>query len=174
MRPEKKQLAQDIGEMLKSSEHLFLVGYKGLSVAAFDSLRDDLASQGAECHVVPNRLFRIAANDTDFKSIAEAPVVKLDNAVVVGGDDPVAVAKALKKFSDGNECLSVKAGVLEGTFLQAEEVGALADLPSREVLLAQLLGVLQAPARNLVSALSQKKASVVYALKSYLDQKQSQ
>lgn len=174
MRPEKQQMAQDIGGMLESSEHLFLIGYKGLSVAEFNSLRDDLASQGAECHVVPNRLFQIAAKNTQFEVVAEAPVVKLDNAVILGGDDPVAVAKVLQNFADDNGALTVKAGVLDGSLLEAAEVTALAKLPSREVLLGQLLGVLQAPARNLVSTLSQKTATIVYALKSYLDEKQSQ
>lgn len=174
MRPEKKQLVKDIGEMLDASEHLFLVGYKGLTVAEFNDLRNELAGQGAECHVVPNRLFRIAAAESKAKPVLEIADLKKDNAVVLGGDDPVAVAKALSKFANDKDSFSVKAGALEGALLKEADIEALAKLPSREVLLGQLLGVLQAPARNLVSVLTQKKASVVYALKAYLDQKQSQ
>jgi len=174
MRFEKKQLVEDIKEELKRSNHLFLVGYRGLRVADFNELRHKLDEKGAECRVVPNILFKKAAEDTDFKCVAEDSVVHGDNAMVIGGEDAVAVAKALCDFADEKGQLSVKAGCLDGNFLSGHRVGELADLPSREELLGQLLGLLQAPTRNLVSLLNRKTSTIVYALKAYMDKKENQ
>ena len=170
MRPEKTQLVKDIAKLVEPTPHIFLVSYKGLKVAEFDQLRQGLAGMGAECHVVPNRLLKIALADTEFAALGENSMTG-DNAIVVGGEDPVAVAKLLRDFAKQHEPLAVKQGGMNGKVLQASEVSDLAGLPGREVLLAQLLGVLQAPSRNVVSVLNQKVASICYVLQAYLDAK---
>jgi large subunit ribosomal protein L10 len=173
MRAEKKQLVQDIGQLLQSSAHLFLVTYKGITVEQFSDLRTKLAAQGAECHVVPNRLFKRAAEEAGLESLTAVPLAG-DTAVVTGGEDAVAVAKTLRDLVKGIDAVTLKAGALDGKRLEPNEIVDLAALPGREILLAQLLGVLQAPARNLVSVLSQKTASIVYVLQAYADKQQQQ
>ena len=173
MRAEKKQLVQDIGQLLQSSAHLFLITYKGITVEQFSDVRAKLAERGAECHVVPNRLFQRAAEDTGLACLAEMPVTG-DTAIVTGGEDAVAIAKILRDVVKGINAVTLKAGALDGKRLEPNEIVDLAALPGREILLAQLLGVLQAPARNLVSVLSQKTASIVYVLQAYADKQQQQ
>jgi large subunit ribosomal protein L10 len=170
MRAEKKQLVQDIGTLLTSSGHVIFVSYKGLKVADFSDFRQGLAKVGAECHVIPNRLLRKAAEVHGLTSLAEATLTH-DNAMISGGEDAVAVAKVVRDFAKSHDAVNLKIGALDGRLLKSAEIEDLAALPSREILLAQLLGVLQAPARNLVGVLHAKTASVVYALQAYLDKK---
>jgi len=171
MRAEKLQLVQDIAALLGSSTHLFLVSYKGLTVEQFAALRAELREVGAECHVVPNRLLRKAAESAGLDCLAGAELVG-DTAIVTNGNDPVAVAKRLRTFARTAKGLEIKLGALESKLLQAAEVHELAELPPREVLQAVLLGVLQAPARNLACVLQQKTATIVYVLQAYIDSKQ--
>ncbi|MFW5996383.1 MAG: 50S ribosomal protein L10 [Verrucomicrobiota bacterium] len=174
MRFEKQQLVNDIKEILDSTEHLFMVGYNGLRVSDLNKLREQLGEKGAECHVVPNMLFQKAAAETKFSCLNDDSVVCGDNAVIAGGEDAVVVAKTLKDFSKECDALSLKCGCLGENYLDTDEIVQLAELPSREQLLSQLLSVLQAPSRNLVSLLNTKVATIVYALNAYLDKKQNQ
>lgn len=174
MRFEKQQLVNDIKGYLDSTEHLFLVGYNGLRVSDFNKLREDLGEKGAECHVVPNILFQKAAEETGFSCLSDDSVVYGDNAMVAGGEDAVGIAKTLRDFAQENEALVVKCGCLDGSYLDNEDIVQLANLPSREQLLGQLLSVLQAPSRNLVSLLNTKVSTIVYALQAYMDKKQNQ
>ena len=171
MRAEKKQLVQDIRGLMGLSTGIFLIGYKGLTAAEFTDLRNQLAALGGECHVVPNRLFKRAAAAAGIASM-EPVVVAEDNAMICGGKDVAAMAKAVKAFARGHEKAPIRLGVVDGHVLTAEQVGELAELPPREVLLAQLLGVLQAPAGNLARVLNAKLASMVYVLSAYLKKKE--
>jgi large subunit ribosomal protein L10 len=171
MRAEKQQLVQDLQGLIGLSSGFFLIGYKGLTAAEFTDLREKLAAIGSECHVIPNRLFKRAAADAGIESLSEVGIVG-DNAMVCGGDDVAAVAKVVKDFAKEHEHAPIRMGVLDGNVLTAEQVVALADLPPKEVLLAQLLGTLQAPASQLVRVLNAKLASVVYALSAYLRKKE--
>lgn len=170
IRPEKIQLVNDIGQLLSSSEALFLVSYKGLNVSDFDELRNELAKLESECHVVPNRLFKRAAAENQMDILAEYPLTG-DSALITGGSDFAAVAKSIKKFAGAHPALKVKIGTVDNTVLNPEDVEQLATLPSREILLAQLLGVLQAPARNTVGVMYNRLAGIVYALNAYYQQK---
>lgn len=173
MRPEKQQLAEDIRQLVEPSPFVFLISYKGLSVDEFDDLRTRLYEQHAECHVVPNRLLRYAVQETDAQVLADK-TLKGETAMVTGTGDAVAVAKALASFikDDDGDQVAIKCGALRGQELSADEVTCLASLPSREVLLAQLLGVLNGPARNLVGVLAAAKSGLVYALQAYLNQQE--
>ncbi|MFW5802835.1 MAG: 50S ribosomal protein L10 [Verrucomicrobiota bacterium] len=173
MRPEKQQLAEDIRQYIEPSTFVFLFSYKGLDVDQFNDLRARLAEQNAECHVVPNRLLRIALRDTDAQILADRQL-QGETAMITGGGDAVAAAKTLSSFikEKDNEQVAVKYGALAGQELSAADVASLASLPSREVLLAQLLGVLNGPARNLVGVLSAAKSGIVYALKAHLNNKE--
>jgi len=171
MRAEKTQLVRDIQALIASSSSLFLMGYKGLKAAEFRALRGVLVAVGSQCHVVPNRLLKIAARDGGLAELGQADL-KLDTALITGGADPVAVAKVLRDFARTHEKAVVKMAVVERRLCTAAQAVALADMPSRQVLQAQLLGLLLAPAGQLVRVLSAKAASVVYALNAYLSEKQ--
>lgn len=171
MRPEKQQLVQDIQAILGKSESLFLITYKGLTAAQFADLRGRLAGVGSECHVIPNRLFKRAARDTGITALTDVALAG-DNACVTGGTDTVGVAKILKTYAKENEKVTVRLAVVDGTYCDAAGAAQLADLPAKEVLQAQLLSLLQAPARQLVGVLHAKLASVVYVLNAYLKEKE--
>jgi large subunit ribosomal protein L10 len=171
MRAEKTQLVQDLGDLMGSSAHVFMMSYQGLTVAQFSELRGKLAAAGAECHVIPNRLARKAAETVGLDALAKFSF-KGDNAMVTGGADAVGVAKVLKTFAKDHDVVEIRGGALSGKSLDGTAVEALADLPPAEILYAQLLGVLQAPSRNLVGVLNAKVASIVYVVQAYLDSKE--
>jgi len=168
---EKTQLVQDIRALVESSSSLFLIGFKGLTAADFRTLRGALTACGSECHVVPNRLLKIAATGSGLAALGDAEL-KLDTALVSGGVDPVAVAKVLRDFAKTRAGAFIKLAVVESKLCTGAQAVALADLPPREVLQAQLLGLLQAPATQMVQVLNAKVASVVFVLNAYLSQKE--
>lgn len=167
MRVEKTQLVGDIGTLLDRAEFVFLVTYKGLTVKAFSLLRARLAERGGvECRVLKNRLIRKAAEQCGLTALAKLEL-RGDTALVVGQGDASLVAKILAAFAKEHNQVKPKAGVLDGRALTGGEILELASLPSREVLRAQLLGVLQAPSRNLVNVLYGKASQVVNLLHNY-------
>ena len=171
MRVEKLQLLNEIGNTLEKSDYVFLMSYKGLTVKDFSELRDSLSKHNAECQVLKNRLIRKAAEQKGIKGLSELKIVG-DTAVVSGKGDAGAVAKALLGFAKTHEPVKAKAGYLEGAILGKNDVAALADLPSREVLRAQLLGVLLAPSRNLVTILDMKATEIVNLINAFKDKKE--
>lgn len=170
MRAEKLQLVKDLGDLMGSSAHVFMMSYQGLEVADFSELRGKLAEAGAECHVIPNRLAAKAVEVGEIGGLDQF-TFKGDNAMITGGEDVVRVAKALDSFASAHDEVEIRGGALRGSFLEAKDISALAKLPSREILYAQLLGVLEAPKRNLVGVVNAKVSSIVYVLQAYLDSK---
>lgn len=166
MRIEKKQIVSDIASMIGDSAYVFVVSYKGLNVKDFSQLRDDLAKLDSRCNVLKNRLIEKAAEIQGEKALLEVELSG-DTALVTGNGDPGAVAKALNSFSKGHDQVQFKGGSLEGATLKPDDVDMIANLPSREVLLAQVLGLLQAPTRNLVSVLNNAASGIVNVLSAY-------
>jgi large subunit ribosomal protein L10 len=144
----------------------------GLSVAEITRLRKTLREAGAEFRVVKNTLIRLASRDTGFEKLSDAFIGP--TAVGFARNDPVALAKAMKEFAAGNPKFRLKVGYLDGEVLSSKEIEELADLPSREVLLAKLAGALASPMRRLARAMSDPPASMVYALHSIHEKKSSQ
>ena len=172
MRPEKDQLVQDLSGFLDAKRGVFLIGYKGLTVSQMAELRVQLAENESECHVIPNRLLRRAAVGKEgCGALADIPLTG-ETALITGGADAVQVAKKVAVFAKANPACTFKYGLLEGKLLGAEEVKTVTTLPSRDMLLTQLLGVIQGPMRQLVGVLNAEAASIVYALQAYLDKKQ--
>jgi len=171
VRPEKGQIVQDIQALIESSGSFFLVTWKGLTTMGFSELRDTVAEAEGVCHVVPNRLFRRAAAECGIEGFAD-DALKGDTAFV-GGPDSVALAKCLRDFGRVHGEVSFKAGVTAGSILSAAQSLTLADLPPRDVLRAQVLGLLQAPSGKLVGVLSAKLSSIVYVLNAYLNEKEA-
>lgn len=144
----------------------------GLTVADVTRLRKTLREADAEFRVVKNTLIRLASRDTGFEKLSDVFVGP--TAVGFARNDPVSLAKAMREFAAGNTKFRLKAGFLDGKVLTAKEIEALADLPTREVLLAQLVGALASPLRRLARVFSDPPGKLVYALHSIHEKKSSQ
>ena len=164
MKAEKTLLIDNLLERVNASPFLFVVDYTGLTVAKFSALRKRLADTGSEIHVFKNTLVKKAAERAGYPQDIGSHLVG-QTAVVTGAKDVCATAKVMKNFAAEFEKPQIKVGVLDGKLLDAPAIKALADLPSREVLLATLLGVLQAPASKLVRLLNEPAASLARVLK---------
>ena len=151
MRAEKASIVQDIQEWIRKSPYLIVVDYAGMTVEQFSELRRRLREVRAELHVVKNTLLKKALANENVPGLDES--LNGQSAVAYGPEEISAAAKVLKNFRAEFERPVVKAGILDRAALAAESIAALADLPSREVLLAQLLGLLNTPARRLVTVI---------------------
>ena len=169
MKAEKTLLIDDLLRRVNASPFLFVVDYTGLTVDKFAELRKRLAGVGAEIHVFKNNLVKKAAEKAGYPGELGAHLVG-QSAYVTGASDVCAAAKIMKNFAAEFTKPAMKVGVLDGKLLDAAGIKALADLPSREVLLAQLLGVLQAPASKLVRTLNEPAASLARVLKAKSEQ----
>ncbi len=148
---DKKKIIAEFEEQARGSTGLLVTEYKGLKTVEFNELRQKLRPLRSEYRVVKNSLTRIALKNAGLDALADA--LQGPAAVVIERGDPVATIKTLYEFSKTHENLKVKAGYFEGKVLSGQELKAIAALPSREVLLATLLGTLQAPLIHLVGVL---------------------
>lgn len=168
MKAEKTLLIDALLKRVNASPFLFVVDYTGLTVDKFTELRKRLRGAGAEIHVFKNSLVKKAAEKAGYPGDLGASLTG-QTAVVTGEKDVCAAAKIMKTFADEFEKPQMKAGVLDGRLLDSAGIKALASLPTREVLLAQLLGVLQAPAAKLARLLNEPAASLARVLKAKAD-----
>ena len=158
-REEKAAAVATLHERFKQATVTLLATSNGLSVAKMQELRRALKQAGGEYKVAKNTFARRALKETAYaklEGLLEGPT-----GLVFGYADPVAVTKVLVKFAEDNEKLSIKAGVLSERVLEPAAVNALAKLPSRDVLMAQLLGLLQAPASQLLRTIQEPGARLV-------------
>lgn len=167
MRAEKKLLTKEYVARLNASPFFMIVDYRGLGVAKFTELRKRLLGVGAEVHVVKNSIFRIAAKETELAELKGALAGQI--AAVTGQKDISAAAKVLKNFEKEFERPKLQFGFLGTQRLEKAQLLALADLPSIEILRAQLLGVLQAPASKLVRLLNTPAAQMARVLQARVD-----
>ena len=164
-RPEKEAAVAELKERFASAKVVVLTDFRGLTVKKATELRRRLRQAGVEYRVVKNTLTSRAAREANLTGLDQ--YLAGPTALAFSGADPVAPAKVLMEFARENKELTVKAGVLDGRVIDAEQVKALADLPSREVLLAQVLAGMQAPLTGLVRVLNGTLAGFVYALEAY-------
>ena len=162
MRLEKKSIVADLSASLNASPFLLVTDYAGLRVHQFSELRNRLAGVGAQCHVVKNSFLKKSATELGYPDFSEQLIGQ--TAIVTGEKDVCAAAKVLKSFTAEFQKPVVRLGVLDNALLSADEVKSLADLPSKEVLQATLLGVLLAPASKLVRTLNEPAASLARLL----------
>jgi large subunit ribosomal protein L10 len=142
-RPDKVETVEEIKENFQRSGAVILTEYRGLKVKDLQNLRRQLAGAGADYHVFKNTLVGFAVRDLDFGDLES--YLTGPTAIAFCGSDPVAPAKVLSDFARTNPALVLKASLLQGRVLDPERTRALADLESREVLLAKAAGVMQAP-----------------------------
>lgn len=158
MRPEKANIVSDLSEKLKRSPFLLVTDYQRMKVEQFGELRNRLAPARAEVHVVKNSFLKRAITVSGLPDVAEQ--LRGQTAVVTGDSDVAPVAKILKGFAAEFKIATLKIGVVDRNVLSTAEVESLADLPSREVLLAQFLGVFLAPATKLVRTLNEPASAL--------------
>jgi large subunit ribosomal protein L10 len=163
MRPEKQNLTKEYLARLNASPFFIVVNYKGLNVGHLTELRKRLMKAGAEVHVVKNSIFRLAAKEAGVADLNGALAGQV--AVVTGQRDISAAAKVVKKFGSELDKLKVYFGYLNNQRLETPAILTLADLPSLEVLRAQLLGVFSAPAGKLVRLLNTPASQMARLLK---------
>ena len=168
MRPEKANIVSDLSEKLSRSPFLLVTDYQGMKVGQFGELRNRLAPTGAQVHVVKNSFLKRAMTESGLPDVAEQ--LTGQTAVVTGDQDVAPVAKVLKTFAAEFKIATLKVGVVDKNILSTAEVETLADLPTREVLLSQFLGVLLAPATKLVRTLNEPAASLARLLQAKADQ----
>lgn len=164
-RPEKVQAVADIKERIEGAQAVFLAEYAGLSVKEQQVLRRSLRENGAEFKVVKMSMARLAVAELDIDTLDELLLGPTGLAFADG--DPAGAAKVLKDFAKSHDTFAVKGGLLGLEFLPPEKIAELAELEPREVLLAKLAGVMQAPMANLaglLAALPRNTASVLQQL----------
>ena len=162
MRPEKASIVSDLSEKLKGSPFILVTDYQRMNVNHFADLRNRLAANGAEVHVVKNSFLKRAMTDSGLPDVASK--LTGQTAVVTGEKDAAPIAKILKSFAAEFKIAALKIGVIDKAVLSTQEVEALAELPSREVLLSQLLGLLMSPATKLVRVLNEPASSLARLL----------
>jgi large subunit ribosomal protein L10 len=163
MRPEKATIVADVKQRLHESPFAIITDYAGMKVTHFEELRTRLAGAGAECHVVKNSFVKRAAAELSLPELNGA--LAGQTAIVTGEADICAAAKVLKTFAAEFEKPTIRAALLDNALLGAGQVLELADLPSKEVLQATLLGLLLAPATRLARVLAEPGASLARLLK---------
>jgi len=163
MRPEKASIVSDLSEKLNRSPFLLVTDYQRMKVDQFGELRNRLAPAGAEVRVVKNSFLKRAMADSGFPDVGDQ--LTGQTAIVLGQNDVAPVAKILKAFAAEFKIAALRLGVVDKSLLSTQDVEALAELPSREILLSQLLGLLLAPATRLVRVLNEPAASFARLLK---------
>ena len=162
MRPEKASIVSELSEALKRSPFVLVSDYRGMKVADFGELRNRLVPARAEVHVVKNNFLKLAMADSGFPEVVDQFVGQ--TAVVTGEADVAPVAKIFKTFATEFKLAALRVGFVDRAVLSTAELETLAELPTREILQAQLLGLLLSPATRLVRLLNEPGAALARLL----------
>ena len=156
---QKQSVVSEIKENIESAQSMVLVDYRGLNVEELTDLRNRFRKENVVYKVYKNTMMNFAFKDLGLEEITE--LLEGPNAVAFSQEDPIAAARVANDFAKDHENLEIKAGYLDGKFLDVTAVKDLASIPAREVLLAKLLGSFKAPVSNFVylaDAIAKKKA----------------
>jgi large subunit ribosomal protein L10 len=162
MRPEKTSVVSELSEALKRSPFVLVTDYRGMKVSDFSELRSRLAPARAEVHVVKNNFLKLAMSDSGFPEVGDQFAGQ--TAVVTGEADVAPVAKIFKSFATEFKLAALRVGFVDRAVLSTAELETLAELPSREILQAQLLGLLLSPATRLVRLFNEPGAALARLL----------
>jgi len=168
-RPEKEAAVKELTDKFNSAKSLVITDYLGLNVAEMTELRKQFREAGVDFKVVKNTLATIAANQVEMNDMTEH--FSGPTAIAFGEEDAVSPAKILVEFAKDHEVIEIKAGLLNGELISKEKVESLADIPSREVLLAQAFAGMKAPLTGLVNVLQGNIRGLVQVLGQIRDQK---
>ncbi|MDE2360615.1 MAG: 50S ribosomal protein L10 [Betaproteobacteria bacterium] len=165
---QKQAVVAEVAKVVADAQAIVMAENRGLPVADMTKLRAKARASGVYFRVVKNTLVRRAVADTPFAPLAGSMVGPLAYGI---GSDPVAVAKVLNDFAKGNEKFVITGGAMPGQVMSPRQIAALAALPSREELLARLMGTMQAPIAKLVRTMNEVPAKFVRALAAVRDQR---
>lgn len=149
---QKKQIVNDIAESLKTAQAGVLVDYRGLTVEEDTQLRNNLRQANVTYFVAKNTLVRLAAKEVGLDGLDS--VLSGPTAIAVSADDPVAPAKIMADFAKDHEVLEIKSGFMDGAIISLDEIKTLASTPSKETLIAKMMGSLNSPVSSLVRLLN--------------------
>ena len=172
IRPEKAAKVAELKELLANSQAVVLVNYCGLTVSEDTELRKQMREAGVKYMAAKNTFTRIAAKEAGIEGLDG--MLENNTALAFAAEDPVAPAKIAYEFSKKHEKLEIKGGLLNGAVIGTDEIKALADLPSREELLAKLVGSMQAPISDFVNVLHGTLRNFVYVLDAIRDKKEKE
>lgn len=170
-REAKEKMLKEITDELKQAELVVITDYRGLNVQSINKLRGELRKEDCRYKITKNTMNRLACREAGVEELEgyfEGPV-----AIAYSSADPVAAARVFKEFIKENSALEIKGGILSGQLLDPEAIKALGDIPSREVLLAKVVGGFQAPITGLVGVLHGNMRSLVCAFDAVRRQKES-
>jgi len=165
---QKAHAIEEIAESLQRAQLAVLTDYRGLKVGDLQALRSTLRPFGAQFHIAKNTLTRLAAERAGIEGLE--PMLEGPLALLLAYDDVVGASKAITDFARTSRILTVKAGVLNSRVISAADVEALASMPSREILLGKLLGMLASPMVRTVGVLSAPSRSLAYVMQGRADQ----
>jgi large subunit ribosomal protein L10 len=165
---QKKQVVEDVSAVVGNAQATVIAEYRGMTVEQMKVLRREAHDNGVYLRVVKNTLLRRAVQETEHSCLDELLVGPLAFAA---SEDPVAVAKVIDKYAKQYEAFQIKAGSMQGKLLSESEIKALAQLPSRDELLAKLLGTMQAPIAKFVQTLNEIPTKFVRGLAAVRDEK---
>src|SRR5512141_2320921 len=168
---EKQAVVAEVAKQVAGAQAIVMAENRGMPVADMTQLRAKARASGVYFRVVKNTLVRRAVEKTPFATLADKMVGPLAYGI---GPDPVAVAKVLSDFAKGNEKFVITGGAMPGQVMTAKEITALASLPSREQLIARLLGTMLAPMTKLVRTMNEVPGKFVRTLAAVNEQKQQQ
>ncbi|MGQ9516996.1 MAG: 50S ribosomal protein L10 [Anaerolineae bacterium] len=166
-REKKEKMVAEYVRLFSNSQALVVVDYRGLPMPVINKLRADIRPAGSKFMVVKNTLARIALQQAGLA--VPQDLLKGTAALTICGPDVAATVKALKAVAQDTKILQIKGAILGRNVLDASQAEALADLPPREVLLAQVVGAIQAPLSGLVTVLSAPMRGLVTVLKAHAD-----
>jgi large subunit ribosomal protein L10 len=167
----KKEVVAEVSERLAKAQTVVLAEYRGLPVEQITVLRSQARASGVYLRVLKNTLARRAVQGTPFEKLADQMVGPLAYGI---SEDPVAAAKVLHTYAKTNDKLVIKGGAMANYVMNAKEIGNLATMPSRDELLAKLMGTMQAPVTKFVQTLNEVPGKFVRTLAAIRDQKEQQ
>lgn len=170
---DKKAIVAELKETLSTSQMAFVIDYKGLSVSEITDLRNRLRTSGAVCKVTKNTLMRIAIDGSEnWQPLTE--LLSDSSAFVLTGEDVGAAVKAYQEFQKASKKTELRGGVMEGRLLSQADVKAIGDLPSKEQLIAQIAGAINALATKVAVGINEVPASLARGIRAVSEQEGDQ
>jgi large subunit ribosomal protein L10 len=170
-RREKEQVISDLSKKIEGFQAIVLTRYRGLNVEQINTLRQRLREEKISYHVVKNTLMKLASKGTDLEKLTdyfEGPI-----AIAISYGDPILLAKVLSEFLKTQPSLEIRVGLIQGRVVPPEEMKTLATMPSREVLLAQIMGGIQIPAGQIAGGILSVMQEVIGVIQARVDQLES-
>jgi len=167
-RKEKKQVVSDLGNKVEGFQAVVLTNYRGLNVEQMNNLRQRLREEKISYHVVKNTLMKLASKGTDLEKLND--YFEGPTAIAISHGDPILLARILSEFLKAQTAFEIKVGLIQGRVVRPEELKALATMPSREVLLAQVMGGIQMPGIQLGGVILSALQQVLGVIQARADQ----